>query len=69
MGRKYQVAHFRDGHGRYSSPVDGVKKGAVPAYGTIAVFNRWTRRPHEHTREIARNTMTIAERRAADYND
>lgn len=32
--------------------------------GSIAEFNRHTGKPHEHAREIMRNTMTIAERRA-----
>ena len=33
-------------------------------YTSIARRNRHTNKPHEHAREIMRNTMTIAERRA-----
>jgi hypothetical protein len=30
-------------------------KGKYFAYGSIASFNRWTHKPHEHNREVARN--------------
>jgi hypothetical protein len=35
----------------------------VLGYNSIAKLNRHTGKPHDHAREIMRNSMTIAERR------
>lgn len=60
---KFLSAHRRDDRGRPD------KKGKLWGYGSIAAMNRWNHKPHQHTREMARNLMTIEERRAAGYND
>lgn len=57
---RYLHAHFRNGHGFGSKPVASSTKGAIPAYGTIAQFNRWTGKPHEHRREIERRLRQAA---------
>lgn len=56
--RKYTHAHRRNRHGNDKRDIN--PNGKIFAYGTIAQFNRWTHKPHEHQREIARRLRQSA---------